>query len=73
MTRCNLEIKENKFIDIRYTVNLALQKTRFPREKLLPAVYPLKPVLIYVALPTNKGYGTCVVKCNQDQMNGIKN
>ena len=57
MTRYSLEIEENKFIDIRYTINLALQKMRFPREKLSPAFYPLKPVLIDVALSTNKGCG----------------
>ena len=57
MNRYNLEIGENKYIDLRYCINLTLQKMRLPREKLLPAVYPLKPVLIDVAMSTAKGCG----------------
>jgi hypothetical protein len=56
-TRYNIEIGENKFIDIRYIIKLALQKMKLPQGKLLPAVYPLKPVLIDVALSTAKGCG----------------
>ena len=71
MNRYNLEIGENKYIDIRYCINLALQKMRLPREKLLPAVYPLKPVLIDVALSTSKGCGT-YYKCLTSKQN-LKN
>ena len=53
--RYNIELEEIKFIDIRYIINLALQKMKLPGEKLLPAEYPSIPLLIDVALSTSKG------------------
>ena len=51
----SLDIDEIKYIDLRYIITLALQKMKFPREKLLPAVSPFKPILIDIALSANKG------------------
>ena len=53
--RHNVDISENKYIDLRYVITLALQKMRLPREKLLPVAYPFKPLLIDIALSTQKG------------------
>ena len=50
---CN--ISEQKYIDIRYVINLAIQKLKIPQARLLPACYPQKPLLIDLALLTNKG------------------
>ena len=44
-----------KFIELRYCITLALQKLNFPAKKLLEANYPLKPLLIDIALSTIKG------------------
>ena len=54
-TRYNIDFDVLKFIDIRYFINLALQKLKFPSHKLICANYPLKPTLIDIALSTNKG------------------
>ena len=53
----NIDIAENKFIDIRYIINLALQKLWFPREKLLVMNNPIRPFLIDAAFTTKKGCG----------------
>ena len=47
---CNL-----RFIDLRYCISLALQKMNFPTSKLIDVHYPMKPLLIDVALSTTKG------------------
>ena len=53
--RYNLIVDDNKFVEIRYIITLALQKIGLPKHKLLPAEYPLKPLLIDVALSIKKG------------------
>ena len=53
--RFGLEIDENKFIDLRYIITLALQKLKYPREKITPAAQPFKPLLIDIALSSKKG------------------
>ena len=53
--RYNLIVDDNKFVEIRYIITLALQKIGLPKHKLLPAEYPLKPLLIDVALSIEKG------------------
>ena len=53
--RYSLDIEDNKYIDICYIITLALQKIGFPRHKLIVAEYPLKPLLIDVALAIKKG------------------
>ena len=54
-SRYDLEIDNNKYVEIRYIITLALQKLRFPRHKLVIAEYPSKPLLIDIALSTIKG------------------
>ena len=53
--RYDVEIDNNKFIEIRYIVTLALQKLKLPRNKLLVAEYPLKPLILDTALSIQKG------------------
>ena len=53
----NIEISEIKYIDIRFTINLALQKLNFHAAKLSIVSYPLLPTLIGIALSTKKGCG----------------
>ena len=57
MRKYNLQISENKYIDVRYILNLALQKLKIPCQKLLPAIFPAKPLLIDIATMTKKGCG----------------
>ena len=56
--RYNINISEIKFIDIRYIINLTLQKLNFPAKNLVCAAYPQKSTLIDIALATNKGCST---------------
>ena len=53
--RYNLAIDDNKYIEIRYIITLALQKIGLPKHKLLPAEYPNRPLLIDIALSIKKG------------------
>ena len=53
----NIDITENKFIDMRYIIKLALQKMRFPFNKLSPINYPVRPLLIEAVFSTKKGCG----------------
>ena len=75
-SKYNLEIDNNKYIDIRYIITLALQKLRFPRQKLLIASYPFRPLLIDVALSTQKGcsnyYKLLMEKRFLNNKNGIR-
>ena len=54
-TRYNVVISNEKFTDIRYTLKVALQKLKLPQSRLICAQYPLKPLLIDIAMSTNKG------------------
>jgi hypothetical protein len=54
-TRFGLEIHENSFVELRYIITLALQKLRYPCEKITPAAQPFKPLLIDIALSSKKG------------------
>ena len=75
-SKYNLEIDNNKYIDIRYIITLAVQKLRFPRQKLLIASYPFRPLLIDVALSTKKGcsnyYKLLMEKMFLNNKNGIR-
>ena len=53
--RFNCVISEEKYVDIRYTIRLALQKLNLPITRLNPAHYPLRPILIDIAMSTTKG------------------
>ena len=53
--RYGVDISEEKFVDIRYCIMLALQKLKLPRARLCEVQYPQKPVLIDIALSTKKG------------------
>ena len=50
---CN--ISEVKYIDIRHTIAVALQKLKLPLARLNIAQYPQKPILIDILLSTPKG------------------
>ena len=50
---CN--ISEEKFIDIRYIITLAVQKLKISSNRLIPASRPIKPILIDIALMCTKG------------------
>ena len=53
--RYNCVISEEKFIDIRYAITLAIQKLKFPHFKLNFAQSPQRPILIAIAMSTKKG------------------
>ena len=53
--RYDCQISEVKYIDIRYTINLALQKLKLPQSRLNCAQYPQRPILIDIAMSTTKG------------------
>ena len=53
--RYNCQLSEEKFIDIRYTIKLAIQKLKLPNSRLNTAQYPQRPILIDIAMSTNKG------------------
>ena len=53
--RYDCDISEEKFIDIRYTISVALQKLKLPLARLNVVQYPQKPILIDIALSTVKG------------------
>ena len=55
--RYGIEMDENTFIELRYIIGLAMQKLKFSSKKISPAAYPFKPLLIDIALSTNKGCG----------------
>ena len=50
-----VDISDEKYIDIRYCIKLAFQCIRFPISKLVCAARPLTPALIDIALITKKG------------------
>ena len=50
---CN--ISQEKFIDIRYILNLSVQKLKISSNRLIPANKPLKPLLVDIALLCSKG------------------
>lgn len=55
---CNkfrIEVADDDYIEIRFMINLALQKLRFPLHKVGRAVQPFKPLLIDITLSTSKG------------------
>ena len=53
--RYGIELSELKFIDIRYLINLSIQKLNFNPKRLVPATRPIMPSLIQVALKIKKG------------------
>ena len=53
--RYGTNISVEKFIDLRYIITLALQKLKFPQDKLIGAMSPYKPLLIDIAQLTTKG------------------
>ena len=55
---CNkniVEISEEKYLDIRYTITAAVQKLKISPQRLNCVQFPQKPLLIDIALSTNKG------------------
>ena len=54
-TRYGIVISHDKFIDIRYTINTAISKLNVNQSKLNCANFPLKPILIDIALSIEKG------------------
>ena len=54
-TRYNIQISEQKYIDIRYIIKTAVQKLKISLQKLNLAQSPQKPFLIDLVLSTNKG------------------
>ena len=48
-------ISEEKYIEIRYVIKLAIQKLKISINRLYPAYYPQKPFLIDLVLLSNKG------------------
>ena len=54
----NCNISEEKYIDIRYILKLAVQKLKISSNRLIPANKPIKPFLIDLALMCNKGCST---------------
>ena len=70
----NIIMDQDKFIDIRYIISLALQKMKFPREKLLPNISPVRPVLIEAVFSTTKGCGMYYKYLTKEQnlKNGIE-
>ena len=54
-TRYNVLISNEKFIDIRHCLKVALQKLNLPLNRLLCVQYPVKPLLIDIATFCNKG------------------
>ena len=53
--RYGLEVDENSYIELRYIINLALQKLKIAPNRLIPAVHPTIPLLIDIILSTKKG------------------
>ena len=53
--RYNCQLSEEKYTDIRYTIKLAIQKLKLPNSRLNTAQYPQRPILIDIAMSTNKG------------------
>ena len=54
-TRYDIQISEEKFINIRYIIKTAVQKLKISLSKLNLAQSPTKPFLIDLVLSTNKG------------------
>ena len=54
-TRYNVLISNEKFIDIRHCLKVALQKLNLPLNRLLCVQYPVKPLLIDIATMCDKG------------------
>ena len=53
--RYNCNISEEKYVDARYTLKLAVQKLKLPETKLKVVQLPSRPTLISIALTTAKG------------------
>ena len=51
----NCHISQEKFIDIRFIIKLAIQKLKISSNRLLAASRPIRPFLIDLALSTTKG------------------
>ena len=58
MTRHSMQIAEEKYIDIRYTISTALAKLRLNSSSTISAQFPEKPLLIDIALSSRKGAST---------------
>ena len=54
-TRFGIDISQEKFIDVRYTIKRAISKLKMAHNRLNCANFPDKPILIDVALSINKG------------------
>ena len=57
-TRFDIEISQEKFIDVRYTIKRAISKLKMHPTRLNCANFPDKPILIDTALSINKGCST---------------
>ena len=58
MTRHSMQIAEEKYIDIRYTISTALAKLRLNSSSTISAQFPEKPMIIDIALSSRKGAST---------------
>ena len=54
-SRFDVTLSLEKYIDLRFTVGNTFQKLRLGNSKLLPAVYPQKPIIIDIATICKKG------------------
>ena len=53
---CNISLE--KYIDIRYTIGVAIQKLGLPKHRIAPAPRPFQPFIIDIILSSKKGCGT---------------
>ena len=51
----NVIISQEKYIDIRFSIKTAIQKLKLPQLRLQTAQYPIKPLLIDIAMSCKKG------------------
>ena len=53
--RYSVQLNLEKFIDIRFAINLALQKLKLPQTRLNVVQLPQRPIIIDIALSSRKG------------------
>ena len=56
--RFSLDISQEKYIDLRHTIKTAIAKLNINQTQLNYAIFPIKPILIDIALSTKKGCST---------------
>ena len=55
LNKYSIHISEDRYIDIRYIIQLALQKIGFPFNKIDTICYPNRPLIIEISAMTMKG------------------